>query len=138
MNDELFREIISGQLTAPQIDQLREHMLPFISFAVWIDVEDWLSSHLLQLAFGNGMENTESLILPMEREALVAIGLPEPTISQHWKAQYTFIPAITHVDSTEEQQLDNQLLRLPITERNPNKLSSGCSTIEVNLSRKGC
>ncbi len=126
----LYRDIIDGNLTDVQIEHIRRDMLPFVSFLVWIGVEDWFDQ-FVSIVFKDGQTPVMRPSLPMEKKALLAMGLPEPELTR-WHEQYSFIPATLRFhDSEEVQTIEDKLLRLPFMERDANALHGGYGKVEV-------
>ncbi|KAK5658055.1 hypothetical protein OQA88_2611 [Cercophora sp. LCS_1] len=104
-HNPLFKDLIHEYLTDTQFDDMRKHMLPFLSFIVWIRDEDWLAG-LLDLVTGN----------------------PSVSLDQ----QYLFIPLTVRFDDVNEeiQRVDNPLIRLPFVNRNPETTSGAFGKVE--------
>ncbi|KAK3377588.1 hypothetical protein B0H63DRAFT_477458 [Podospora didyma] len=127
------KAIISDNLTKDQIRHIRNKVLPFLSFLVWINVEDWFD-HFIDRVFDGKTghaANTTDLTLPMDKQALLDIGLPVTEVNAHWQQQFLFCPATIRFDDLEEvQMISNSYLRLPFVKRDTNALHGGYGKVE--------
>lgn len=128
-----YKDIISERLSDAQIEHIRSSMLPFVSFLVWIGVEEWFDQ-FVDLVFGGSgtADPIRHLQLPMDQVDLLGLGLPRPELSARCHEQFSFIPeTLRFHDSEEVQKIPNPLMRLPFVRRDSNALYGGYGKVEV-------
>ena len=131
----LYKDVISDALTDVQIEKIRDTMLPFVSFVVWIGLERWFDVKFMEHVFGDWPKVT-ALVLPMTEQALLDIGLPKFEVGTRGDEQYCFIPATVRFHDLDGVQTIDKELRLPFIERDRHALYGGFGKVEVRGPRK--
>jgi hypothetical protein len=138
-DNQLYRDIIDRRLSNTQIDHIRRDMLPFVSFLVWICVEDWFDK-FVSIVFGSGETPVTICRLPMtEHHLRVTFELP-PSQLTRWHEQFAFIPATVRFHDQDEgvQRIEDKLVRLPFDKKGTNHaVHGGYGKVEVCALRIG-
>jgi hypothetical protein len=130
----LLRGIIHEDLTDAQIAHVKEHLLPFVSFLVWIRVEDWFDEFISRI-FPGQQDAAIVITLPTTVEMLHALGIPpdEAGLNTQMDDQYRFIPATVILNHEEEvYRIPDKKVRLPFEACDPNALHGGYGKVEVS------
>lgn len=130
---QLYRDIIDRCLSNTQIDHIRRDMLPFVSFLVWICVEDWFDK-FVSIVFGHGETPVQILRLPMTEDHLRATLELPPSQLTRWHEQFAFIPATVRFHDQHEgvQRIEDNLIRLPFDKKGTSHpLHGGYGKVEV-------